>query len=238
MTSNSEVCADTPNSEIVPTLDSSTVFNYLLNHPEFFEEFPAVLQDLSLKHESGSAISLIELQIKGLREKNRKLDKKILNLVQIAQDNEILEEQLHRIARRLIEIEHGTEVVPIINDLLVNEFPSLQIRLGLYDIAPEYTLAPENNISADDLQYVFYKQILEDNARDCIFLRGKGLTELFFNEVDVKSGVAIPLRSNKNFGVLLLGSSNENRFYEGMGTLFLEYLADLLSRKLKKILKQ
>jgi len=88
------------------------------------------------------------------------------------------------------------------------------------------------------LQHVFYKQIIEDNTRDCIFLRGRGLIELFFNEVDVKSGVAIPLRSNKNFGVLLLGSSNENRFYEGMGTLFLEYLADMLSRKLKKILKQ
>jgi uncharacterized protein YigA (DUF484 family) len=238
MTSNSEVFADTPRSEDVTTLDSTTVFEYLLNHPEFFQEFPAVLQDLTLKHDSGSAVSLIELQIKGLREKNRKLDKKILNLVQIAQDNEILEEQLHRIARRLIEIEHGKELVPIINDLLVNEFPSLQIRLGLYDIAPDYTLAPQNAISAADLQYPFYKQILEDNVRDCIFLRGMGLAELFFNEVDVKSGVAMPLRSNKNFGVLLLGSSNENRFYEGMGTLFLEYLADLLSRKLKKILKQ
>lgn len=238
MTSNSEVCTDTPNNEDLPVLDASAVFNYLMNHPEFFKEFPAVLQDLSLKHESGSAVSLIELQIKGLREKNRILDKKILNLVQIAQDNEMLEEQLHRIARRLIEIEHGTELVPIINDLLVNEFPSLQIRLGLYDTAQEYTLAAENKISKNDLQYAFYKQILEDNARDCVFLRGKGLAELFFNEVDVKSGVAIPLRSNKNFGVLLLGSSNENRFYEGMGTLFLEYLADLLSRKLKKILKQ
>ena len=238
MTSKSEVRAENQNSREDSALDSTVVFDYLLRHPEFFEEFPAVLQDISLKHESGSAISLIELQIKGLREKNRQLDKKIINLVQIAQDNEILEEQLHRIARRLIEIEHGTEVVPIINDLLINEFPSLQIRLGLYGIAPEYTVPAENNISEDDLQYVFYKQILGDNARECIFLRGKGLVELFANDIDVKSGVAIPLRSNKNFGVLLLGSSNENRFYEGMGTLFLEYLADLLSRKLKKILKQ
>ena len=173
-----------------------------------------------------------------MREKNADLEKKILNLVQIAQDNEILEEQLHRIARRLIEIEHGTELMPIINDLLVNEFPSLQIRLGLYGAAPEYTVPQDNVISDEDLEYVFYKQIIEENHRDCIFLRGGGLADLFADNVNVKSGVAIPLRSNKNFGVLLLGSSNENRFYEGMGTLFLEYLADLLSRKLKKTLKQ
>ena len=173
-----------------------------------------------------------------LREKNVSLEKKILHLIQVAQDNEILEEQLHKIARRLIEIDHNKNIVPVVNDLLANEFPSLQVRLGLYNIGSEYTLPAENKISSEDLDYVFYKQIIVDNCRDCIFLRGKGLTKLFCQAVDVKSGVAIPLRSNKNFGVLLLGSSNENRFYEGMGTLFLEYLADLLGRKLKKLLKQ
>jgi uncharacterized protein YigA (DUF484 family) len=225
-------------SEAVPAIDPVAVKDYLLQHPEFFNQHPALLRDLDIKHESGTAVSLVERQIQLLRDKNGSLEKKILHLVQIAQDNEILEEQLHRIARRLIEIDHNKNIIPIINDLLNNEFPSLQIRLGLYDVAPEYTMPAENKITAADLDYVFYKQIIQENCRDCIFLRGKGLVELFVRRVDVKSGVAIPLRSNKNFGVLLLGSSNENRFYEGMGTLFLEYLADLLSRKLKKLLKQ
>jgi len=225
-------------SEAVPSIDPVAVKDYLLQHPEFFNQHPALLRDLDIKHESGTAVSLVERQIQLLRDKNSSLEKKILHLVQIAQDNEILEEQLHRIARRLIEIDHNKNIIPIINDLLSNEFPSLQIRLGLYDVASEYTLPAENNITAADLDYVFYKQIIQENCRDCIFLRGKGLVDLFMRRVDVNSGVAIPLRTNKNFGVLLLGSSNENRFYEGMGTLFLEYLADLLSRKLKKLLKQ
>lgn len=238
MTSKSEVRANAASSQIAATVDPIAVKDYLLQHPEFFNQHPALLRDLTIKHESGTAVSLIERQIQLLREKNNSLEKKILHLVQIAQDNEILEEQLHRIARRLIEIEHSNEIIPVINDLLINEFPSLQIRLGLYGVAPEYAVPSENYITAEDLQYVFYKQIILENYRDCIFLRGKGLMELFSKKVDVKSGVAIPLRSNKNFGVLLMGSSNENRFYEGMGTLFLEYLADLLSRKLKKMLKQ
>jgi len=74
MTSKSEVRADASENSVQTTLDSTDVFDYLMTHPEFFQEFPAVLQDISLKHESGSAISLIELQIKGLREKNRQLD--------------------------------------------------------------------------------------------------------------------------------------------------------------------
>lgn len=238
MTTKSEVHASARRSESEALIDPVAVKDYLLQHPEFFNQHPALLRDLSIKHESGVAVSLIERQLHLLREKNNSLEKKILHLVQIAQDNEILEEQLHRIARRLIEIDHTNEVIPVINDLLINEFPSLQIRLGLYDLAPEYAVPSENYITSSDLQYVFYKQIILENYRECIFLRGKGLVDLFSKRVDVKSGVAIPLRSNKNFGVLLLGSSNENRFYEGMGTLFLEYLADLLSRKLKKMLKQ
>ncbi len=225
-------------SEMVPSIDPVAVKDYLLQHPEFFNQHPALLRGLDIKHESGAAVSLVERQIQLLRDKNGSLEKKILHLVQIAQDNEILEEQLHRIARRLIEIDNNKNIIPIVNDLLTNEFPSLQIHLGLYDVAPEYTVPAENNITVADLDYEFYKQIIQENCRDCIFLRGKGLVDLFVKRVDVKSGVAIPLRSNKNFGVLILGSSNGNRFYEGMGTLFLEYLADLLSHKLKKLLKQ
>lgn len=238
MTIKSEIHAPARRSEAVSCLDPVAVRDYLLQHPEFFEQHPAVLRDLDIKHESGKAISLIERQIQLLREKNTSLEKKILHLAQIAEDNEILEEQLHRIARRLIEIDHNKNIIPIINDLLSNEFPSLQIRLGLYAVASRYTLPAEYNISEADLEYAFYRQIILENCRDCIFVRGKGLTGLFPRHIDVKSGVAMPLRSNKNFGVLLLGSSNESRFYEGMGTLFLEYLADLLGRKLKKLLKQ
>lgn len=236
--SDGHASASVRHRESVESIDPITVKDYLLQHPEFLNQHPALLRDLDIKHESGNAVSLVERQIHLLREKNSSLEKKILHLVQVAQDNEILEEQLHRIARRLIEIDHNENIVPIINDLLCNEFPSLQIRLGLYDVAQEYTVPDENAITDSDLEYVFYKQIILDNCRDCMFLRGKGLINLFSKRVDVKSGVAIPLRSNKNFGVLLLGSSNENRFYEGMGTLFLEYLADLLGRKLKKLLKQ
>ncbi len=242
MTTKTEVHASanasTRRSEAVPFIDPSAVKDYLLQHPEFFNQHPALLRDIDIKHESGAAVSLVERQIQLLRDKNGSLEKKILHLVQIAQDNEVLEEQLHRIARRLIEIDHNKNIVPIINDLLNNEFPSLQIRLSLYGVAPEYTVPVENNITAADLDHVFYKQVIQENCRDCIFLHGKGLVDLFVRRVDVKSGVAILLRTNKNFGVLLLGSSNENRFYEGMGTLFLEYLSDLLSRKLKKLLKQ
>lgn len=237
MTTKTKIQLSSTSTATVSATDPMAVKDYLLQNPEFFDQHPSVLRDLEIKHDSGTAISLVERQVQLLREKNDTLEKKILHLIQVAQDNEILEEQLHKIARRLIEIDHNKNIVPIINDLLANEFPSLQIRLGLYNVASEYTLPAENKISSDDLDYVFYKQIIVDNCRDCIFLRGKGLVSLFCQATDVKSGVAIPLRGNKNFGVLLMGSSNENRFYEGMGTLFLEYLADLLSRKLKKLLK-
>ena len=156
--------------------------------------------------------------------------------MQIAQDNEVLEEQLHRISQHIIEIDRTEDIFPIINNLLPNEFPSLFVRLCLYKPVENAHIDAYNQITDADLQIKVLRQIIQDNVRNCIFVRGKRLAGLFGEEMNVQSAVAIPLKSNKNFGALVLGSSNESRFYEGMGTLFLEHLADLLSRKLKKLL--
>jgi len=90
MTTKSEIhaSAGTRRSESVSSVDPVAVKDYLLQHPEFFNQHPALLRDLDIKHESAGAVSLVERQIQLLREKNSSLEKKILHLVQIAQDNE------------------------------------------------------------------------------------------------------------------------------------------------------
>lgn len=218
------------------TLNEDSIVAYLEKETGFFERHPELLLKLKLPHETGPAVSLVERQIDVLREKNRKLEQKIVNLVQIAQDNEVLEEQLHRISQHIIEIDRTEDIFPIINNLLSNEFPSLFVRLCLYGPNENLAVDAYNQIKDADLQVRVLHQIIRENARNCIFVRGKRLEGLFAAGENVKSAVAIPLKTNKNFGALVLGSSNENRFYEGMGTLFLEHLADLLARKLKKLL--
>ena len=218
-------------------LDAGEVVEYLKRTPDFFEQHAELLTDITLKHSSGGAISLIERQVAVLREKNQSLESNILQLVQIAQDNEVLQEQLHRIAQRMIETDNNNNIFAVVSDLLSNEFPVLEVSLRLTAIDDEWTLPLEQSVTEEELEQPVFHSIFMNNERECQFLMDEELNTFFPEQLQVRSGVAIPLRANQNFGVLLLASTNEERFREGMGTLFLDNLADLLGRKFKKMLK-
>ena len=49
-------------------LEPEQIEAWLREHPEFFENHPDLLAELSLPHESGSAISLVERQVRLLRD--------------------------------------------------------------------------------------------------------------------------------------------------------------------------
>ncbi len=221
----------------VPAIDAEGVAEYLEQNPGFFEQHADLLSDIKLQHGSGGAISLIERQVAVLREKNQALESNILQLVQIAQDNEVLQEQLHRIAQRMIETENNNNIFAVVSDLLSNEFPVLEVSLRLTAIDDEWILPLEQSVTEEELEQPVLRNIFLDNERECQFLMDGELNTFFPEQLNVRSGVAIPLRANQNFGVLLLASTNEERFREGMGTLFLDNLADLLGRKFKKMLK-
>jgi len=49
--------------------------------------------------------------------------------------------------------------------------------------------------------------------------------------------VLIPIYHTNDIGLLILGSKSKDRFVEGMGTVFLAQLAELVSSKLKIYIK-
>ena len=228
---------DTEQQNTMQKVDAASVSKYLMQNPNFFQQHAELLSEIKLEHVSGGAISLIERQVAVLREKNQLLENNILQLVQIAQDNEVLQEQLHRIAQRMIEVENNNNIFAVVSDLLSNEFPVLEVSLRLTAINDEWTLPREQSVTEGELEQPVLRSIFLDNERECQFLMDEELNTFFPGRLNVRSGVAIQLRANQNFGVLLLASTNEERFREGMGTLFLDNLADLLSRKFKKMLK-
>jgi uncharacterized protein YigA (DUF484 family) len=56
-------------------------------------------------------------------------------------------------------------------------------------------------------------------------------TNLWFGEhaPHLKSYAMVPLKTSGVFGVLLLASENSERFYTGMGTMFLSRIGDVLA---------
>ena len=63
-------------------MKSQEVLSYLQENPQFFEEHAELLSNISIPHpHSGRTISITERQMVSLREKNRKLENKLGELL-------------------------------------------------------------------------------------------------------------------------------------------------------------
>jgi len=64
--------------------EEETVADYLATNPDFFLRHPGLLEALEVPHDSGDAASLIEYQVRTLREQNAQLRRKLQGLVSVA----------------------------------------------------------------------------------------------------------------------------------------------------------
>ena len=118
------------------TLSAEAVARYLAQDSNFFEHYPELLNDLKIPHPTRGAVSLIERQVAGLREKIRQLERKLVDLIQVARDNQRLSTRLHRLTLGLMDAESIDDVLATTKDLLRSEFPSTHvvIRLLAHDL--------------------------------------------------------------------------------------------------------
>ena len=69
-------------------LDEDTVVDHLRAHPDFFERHPRLIEGLNLPHGAGGdTVSLVERQVSVLRQKNRELEDRLRQLVDVARSN-------------------------------------------------------------------------------------------------------------------------------------------------------
>ncbi len=215
--------------------DENSIANYLANNPDFFHRHLDLLENLNVPHPSGVAVSLVERQISLLRSKNQILEKQLNNLIKAAGSNEHVVSRLHHLALELMHSDCLDSTVASCQDILRNEFNADHVVLrligkgknsdGLHFIKP-------NHPSLKHFDSLFKK-----HEAICGKLRPKQQVFLFGEHgASIRSAVLIPLHEAKPIGVLALGSNDEHRFNPSMGTLFINYLGELVSRALVKYL--
>jgi uncharacterized protein YigA (DUF484 family) len=210
------------------------VSNYLRENPGFLEENPDVLESLQINHSSGTAVSLIERQVEQLRASNEDLNNRLNNLVRVAAENEQLISRLHRLTLELMPVDSRSEFFTQLGNSLLNDFNAdiLQICLADEQAAAE---------AGDDVIHFDIEQtgadsfaaVLEKGEVVCGRLNEAKLEYLFHSKARwVRSTALVPLGEQGALGMMAIGSSDENRFYPGMGTLFLDLLADVVAARL------
>src|SRR3569833_1590329 len=69
------------------------IADYLRNNPEFFNTHARLLAELRVPHQAYGAVSLIERQLTVLRDQNLELKRQLQALVQVARDNDRLNDR-------------------------------------------------------------------------------------------------------------------------------------------------
>ena len=98
------------------------VFDFLATHPDFLERHPKLLSHITISHQVEGGVSLVDRQVNELRDKNRELQGKLIEMLRSAQDNEQLLEKCIRLVLCLIDCQSLQQLTNTLNDLLKREF--------------------------------------------------------------------------------------------------------------------
>ncbi len=209
------------------------VVEFLKQHPEFFEQHADFLATVFVPHPyGGRAISIGERQVLTLREKNKLLEGKLRELIEYGEQNDAISEKLHRLTLSLISASDAAAVTAALYLHLREDFavPNIVLRLWPQDVSsglPEFVaVSAEARDFAASLQHPYCSaHAMVDTAA-------------WFGEQAplLRSFVYVPLKREQTNGVLVLASTDQQRFYPEMGTLYLQRLSELTSSALARYL--
>ncbi len=209
---------------------SEEVAQYLLSHPQFFEEYADMLADIQVpRPHGGGAIPISERQIVALRDKNHILHHKLGELIRFGEENGAINEKMHRLAIALLASTRLNHLLQALNINLREDFSIPHIALRLWNITGEDPVLPEFTCTSADV-YTITESLSHPYCGSHI------LHEInsWFGEdaARLRSFAMIPLRTEQTMGLLAMGSEDPQRFYREMGTVYLTRLGELVSAAL------
>lgn len=205
-------------------MEVEAVKQYLCDHPNFLNRNPELLTHLELNHGSDDTFSLVERQVKTLREKNQSLQGQMIDMLRSAFDNESLLNQCNQLMLRLLETNNLKELTQQTIDDIKTTFALSEVALilvGSYsDCSPAKAYA-----SAAQLKEKLHCQF-PDSQPLCGRLSESTRQALFpDSNVKLASCALVPIGEGCSQGLLALASSDVERFSPEMGTLFVEMIA-------------
>jgi uncharacterized protein YigA (DUF484 family) len=218
-------------------LDETQIIEYLEQNPDIFTHYPEVLASLNIPHQSGSATSLVERQIKILRDDNRNIRAKLDELVGIARDNEELNQRFHRLSLELMKSDQLYDVIAMVQDQVQTFFYTDFVCFRfLPNIKDKKNILQGHHLDADSGIVDTVLPWIDKRDPICGSLDDKINLEIFGTEFKIGSSALIPLFHTESIGLLCLGSTSSTRFTRSMGTIFLKHLGELVSTRLQGLL--
>lgn len=220
--------SEQPSESLTPVLEAQAVAEYLRAHPAFFVEHEDVLAELRIPHQRGDTISLVERQLKLLRERNIEMRHRLSQLMDVARDNDRLFDKTRRLILDLLDASSLDEVVIAVEDSLRQEFQVPFVSLILFS----ETATPVGRWVNSSEAHQAIGGLLTGGKTVSGTLRDHELDFLFGEEQrkEVGSSAVVALTHQGLHGVLAIGSRDPQHYKSSVGTLFLTYIAEVLGR--------
>jgi hypothetical protein len=213
-------------------LDSASLAQYLVDHPQFFEEHADLLAKIKFSSAlGGRTVSLQERQMEVLREKIKALELRMSELMRFAQENDSITDKFYEWSRTLLLARNDVDLPHALADGLRTIFSVPHATVRIWGVAEEFA-------------HTWFAEPASEDAR--IF--ANGLSAPFCGKNDdfeaaawledaaaVQSIAMLALRCEDKkdaFGLLVLGSPDPERFRSDMATDFLSKIGGTASAAL------
>ncbi len=224
----------------VGALTHEAVVEYLRENPDFFVDQDELLRSLTLPHDSGRAISLVERQVHLFREQRDTLRQELVELVSIARHNDRLFEKSKRLLMQVMEARNLNDMAAVVDDSIRGDF-GLDAASVILFTDEELPLSAQGalHVVSPEVARERLGGLLDGDRAVCGQFRESERSFLFPDREEPIASVAlVPLRTHELVGVFAVGSCETGYFDQSMGSLFLTYISDTLSRLLPPILQR
>jgi uncharacterized protein YigA (DUF484 family) len=211
-------------------LDPAAIAHYLVEHPQFFEEYATLLGEVKLSSPlMGRAVSLQERQMEVMRDKYRTLELRMSQLSRHAEENKAIADRFHSWTQQLLGTRDLDAMPGAVVGGLIKHFIVPQATLRLWDLHQDHADAWYTNGASEDAR------LFANSLRTPYCGPNKDFEAVRWldHADDVRSTVLLPLRAGgKAFGLLVLGSPDPERFSATLATDFLVHIGETASAAL------
>lgn len=220
-------------SDTLEKIGAHEVAAWLRRHPGFLKQFPDLVLTLVVPRDDGPTASLASYQLEVLRDKNRELSRRLAELAGNAQVNERLAVRTQQLTLALMRQTNAADTLRAMVASLEEDFAGDLVRVVSLQPVPELEQEPWLQvIAAADPRLAAFHDCLQDGEPICGRLQPEKNDVLYGERVgEVASSALLPL---PGIGLIAVGSHDGNRFYPGMGTLFLRMMSEALATALQR----
>jgi len=210
-------------------ISEQQVLDYLQKNVNFLHQHPEILVTVDLEHSMQGTVSLVERQVKALRDQNKSLQGQLIQLLKAAQDNEALFAGCTELFERWLGEPKAGLIIESLSDDIRELFAVDKVRLVLNDGEEQSArkICEQLKITFPDGQPLCGPCDLSTSS--WLFSNRDNSN----SSENYKSMALIPIGTNANEGILIFASEDADGFKATMGTLFLDQIGRVLSSLLE-----